>query len=42
MLVSGRGWTVRFGGFLYQTSDGGQTWQGIDPIKEFAHPHFEE
>ncbi len=36
MLASGRGWALRFGGFLYQTNDGGQTWQGVDPIKEFA------
>jgi photosystem II stability/assembly factor-like uncharacterized protein len=36
ILASGAGWTVRGGGYLYQTSDGGRSWGEIDPMKMFA------
>lgn len=34
LLASGRGWVVRYGGYLYRTSDGGDTWQEFDPISK--------
>jgi photosystem II stability/assembly factor-like uncharacterized protein len=33
MLKSGRGWAVRGGGDLYETSDGGHTWRSRDPLE---------
>lgn len=30
ILRSGRGWAVRYGGYLFQTEDGGKTWQALD------------
>jgi photosystem II stability/assembly factor-like uncharacterized protein len=32
LLESGRGWAVRDGGFLYETTDFGQTWHPFDPL----------
>jgi photosystem II stability/assembly factor-like uncharacterized protein len=32
LLPSGRGWVVRYGGYLYRTSDEGRTWQEFDPL----------
>jgi photosystem II stability/assembly factor-like uncharacterized protein len=32
LFASGRGWVVRFGGYLYGTTDGGQTWHELDPL----------
>ncbi len=32
LLDSGRGWVVRFGGYLYGTTDGGHTWHDLDPL----------
>jgi photosystem II stability/assembly factor-like uncharacterized protein len=32
LLDSGKGWVVRFGGYLYGTTDGGQIWHALDPL----------
>ena len=34
MLKSGRGWALRAGGYLYQTTDGGQSWHDLDIIEK--------
>jgi photosystem II stability/assembly factor-like uncharacterized protein len=34
MLKSGRGWALRAGGYLCQTTDGGQSWHDLDILKE--------
>lgn len=34
LLNSGRGWVLRYGGYLYRTIDNGQTWQEFDPIAQ--------
>ena len=34
MLKSGRGWALRAGGYLYQTTDSGQSWHDLDILKE--------
>jgi photosystem II stability/assembly factor-like uncharacterized protein len=33
LLPSGRGWVMRYGGYLYRTADGGQTWLEADPVQ---------
>jgi photosystem II stability/assembly factor-like uncharacterized protein len=38
MLGSGRGWVLRAGGFLYETTDGGQTWRPFDPLEGAKRP----
>ncbi|HTQ61595.1 MAG TPA: hypothetical protein VMI32_15325 [Candidatus Solibacter sp.] len=32
LLPSGRGWVVRYGGYLNGTLDGGQSWHELDPM----------
>jgi photosystem II stability/assembly factor-like uncharacterized protein len=34
LLDSGRGWVLRYGGYLYGTTDGGQTWHEFDPLSQ--------
>jgi photosystem II stability/assembly factor-like uncharacterized protein len=38
MLPSGRGWLLQLCGFLYRTSDGGETWRAFDPLEEAKAP----
>jgi photosystem II stability/assembly factor-like uncharacterized protein len=41
MLPSGRGWILRAGGYLYETSDAGRSWREVDALKSFAAPGHE-
>jgi photosystem II stability/assembly factor-like uncharacterized protein len=34
MLKSGRGWALRAGGYLYQTTDRGQSWHDLDTLEK--------
>jgi photosystem II stability/assembly factor-like uncharacterized protein len=38
MLGSCRGWLLQLCGFLYETTDDGQTWREFDPLKQADGP----